>query len=110
MGHGREDYRQAFEAWIRSKVKTTDGSTWNQTMGSNRTVTLMRELAGKADPEPYKQRERYGHGLVWMTSGNVVVKLLDTLVSDVVQDRGREYLVAVKCTTGCQVMLLWKGC
>ena len=46
MGHGREDYRQALKRGYAAQSKETDGSKWNQTMGSNRTVTLMRELAG----------------------------------------------------------------
>ena len=57
-------------------------------MGSNRTVTLMRELAGMADPEQIKQRNDMGIGLSddkWERRGQIA----GALVSDVVQDRGR---------------------
>ena len=57
-------------------------------MGSNRTVTLMRELAGKADPEQVRQRNDMGIGLSgdkWERRGQIA----GALVSDIVQDRGR---------------------
>ena len=88
MGHGREDYRQALKRGYAAQNKETDGSKWNQTMGSNRTVTLMRELAGKADPEQVRQRNDMGIGLSgdkWERRGQIA----GALVSDIVQDRGR---------------------
>ena len=60
----------------------------DQMMGSNRTVTLMRELAGKADPTQVAARNDMNIGLSsdkWERRGQIA----GTLVSDIVQDRGR---------------------
>ena len=51
LGRGREDYRQALKRGYANQNKDTEQTMLNQMMGSNRTVTLMRELAGKADPD-----------------------------------------------------------
>ena len=85
---GREDYRAALKRAYEVEAKETDGSRWNQMMGSNATVSVAGELLGKANPEHVKVREAMGLGL----SKDPVVKtgqVLGTLASDLTQDRGR---------------------
>ena len=88
VGYGREDYRGALKRAYEAEGKETDGSRWNQMMGSNPTVSVARELMGKANPEHVKARQEMGLGL----SNDPVEKtgqVLGTLAGDVVQDRGR---------------------
>ena len=88
LGRGREDYRQALKRGYANQGKDTEQTMIDQMMGSNRTVTLMRELAGKADPTQVAARNDMNIGLSsdkWERRGQIA----GTLVSDIVQDRGR---------------------
>ena len=88
VGYGREDYRSALKRAYEAEGKETDGSRWNQMMGSNPTVSVARELMGKANPEHMKARQEMGLGL----SNDRVERggqVLGTLAGDLVQDRGR---------------------
>ena len=63
LGRGREDYRQALKRGYANQGKDTEQTMIDQMMGSNRTVTLMRELAGKADPTQVAARNDMNIGL-----------------------------------------------
>ena len=56
FGHGREDFREALKRGYAAEGRETDGSRLNQMMGSNRTVTMMRDLMGKSRPAHVKAR------------------------------------------------------
>ena len=88
LGRGKEDYRQALRRGYASKGQDTEQTMVQQMFGSNRTATLMRELAGKADKDQVASRNDMNLGLSndkWERRGQIA----GTLVSDVVQDRGR---------------------
>lgn len=88
VGYGREDYRGALKRAYEAEGKETDGSRWNQMMGSNPTVSVARELMGKANPEHVKARQEMGLGLS-EDSVEKTGQVLGTLAGDLVQDRGR---------------------
>ena len=102
FSHGREDYREALKRAYIEEGRETDGSRINQMLGSNRTVTMARELMGvqgpnpgllsqlfQAKPEHVRARQEMGLGLSsdgFTRTGQA----LGTIASDIVQDRGRE--------------------
>ena len=102
FSHGREDYREALKRAYIEEGRETDGSRINQMLGSNRTITMARELMGvqgpnpgilsqmfQAKPEHVRARQQMGLGLSsdgFTRAGQA----LGTLASDIVQDRGRE--------------------
>ena len=101
FGHGREDYRDALKRGYAQEGRETDGSKLNQTLGSNRTVTMARELMGtqgqnpnifdqlfKAKPEQVAARESMGLGLK-EDRATRIGQVLGSLGGDIVQDRGR---------------------
>ena len=58
FGHGREDFREALKRGYVTEGRETDGSRINQMLGSNRTISTMRELFGTQEPNeknPLKQ-------------------------------------------------------
>ena len=97
----KEGFREALKRAYAEQGKETSGSKANQMLGSNRTITMARELIGtqpknpniidrlfKADPDQVAMRNRMGLGL----SDDLAVRTgqaLGTLGSDIVQDRGR---------------------
>ena len=88
MGRGKEDYRQSLKRGYAKQNLEADQTMWDQSMGSNRTVTLMREMLGKANPEQVRARNDMNLGLssdTWTRRG----QMAGVLASDVVQDRGR---------------------
>ena len=97
----KEGFREALKRAYAEQGKETSGSKANQTFGSNRTITMARELIGtqptnpniidqvfKADPDQVAMRNRMGLGLS-NDRATRVGQILGTLGSDVVQDRGR---------------------
>ena len=97
----KEGFREALKRGYAEKGKETSGSKANQTFGSNRTITMARELIGtqsdkpniidqifKADPDQVAMRNRMGLGLS-NDGATRAGQILGTLASDVVQDRGR---------------------
>ena len=102
FGHGREDYREALKRAYVQEGRDTDGAKINQMLGSNRSVTMLRELIGtqgadpntfdrlfKAKPEHVKARRDMGLGLS-DDRATRIGQILGTIGSDLVQDRGRE--------------------
>ena len=89
FGHGREDFREALKRAYAQEGRDTDGAKINQMLGSNRTVTMLRELLGKARPEHVRARQEMGLGLS-DDRATRIGQILGTIGSDVVQDRGRE--------------------
>ena len=103
FSHGREDYREALKRAYGQEGRDTDGAKINQMLGSNRTVTMLRELIGvqpttnpsafdkffKAKPEHVKARQEMGLGLS-EDRATRIGQILGTIGSDIVQDRGRE--------------------
>ena len=90
FGHGREDFREALKRGYAAEGRETDGSRLNQMMGSNRTVTMMRDLMGKSRPAHVKARNDMGLGLS-EDRATKIGQILGTLGADVVQDRAREF-------------------
>ena len=102
FSHGREDFREGLKRAYGQEGRDTDGAKINQMLGSNRTVTMLRELMGtqgsnpntfdklfKAKPEHVKARREMGLGLS-EDRATRIGQILGTVGSDVVQDRGRE--------------------
>ena len=82
LGRGREDYRQALKRGYANQGKDTEQTMIDQMMGSNRTVTLMRELAGKADPTQVAARNDMNIGLSsdkWERRGQIAGTLFQIL-------------------------------
>ena len=88
FGHGREDYRDALKRGYAETGRETDGSKLNQTLGSNRTMTMLAEMTGKADPVQVETRKRMGLGLS-EDRATRIGQVLGSLGGDLVQDRGR---------------------
>ena len=63
FGEGREDHRQALQRARSERGQEIEGSKMGQMMGSNRSVTLLRELMGIADKEDIKAREQMGQAV-----------------------------------------------
>ena len=89
MGFGREDYRRAMRDALTAQGKETEATRIDQMTGTNRTITMARELMGKASPAHVKARNDIGLGLPTDRAGRIG-HILGALGSDVVQDRGRE--------------------
>ena len=88
FGLGKEDFREALKRGYAAEGRETDASKIDQMMGSNRTITMARELMGIANPAQVQARNEMGIGL----SPDPATRdgqVLGTLASDVVQDRGR---------------------
>ena len=89
MSHGREDYREALKRAYVAEGRDTDGAKINQMLGSNRTVTMIRDLMGVSKPKHREARESMGLGLS-DDKATRIGQILGTIESDIVQDRGRE--------------------
>ena len=88
FGLGKEDFREALKRGYVAEGRETDASKIDQMMGSNRTITMGRELLGMANPAQVKAREEMGIGLS-PDRATRIGQVLGTLGSDIVQDRGR---------------------
>lgn len=89
MGFGREDYRRAMRDALTAQGRETEATRIDQMTGTNRTITMAREMMGKANPAHVKARDDIGLGLPEDRAGRIG-HILGALGSDVVQDRGRE--------------------
>ena len=85
---GKEDFREALKRGYAAEGRETDASKIDQMMGSNRTITMARELMGIANPAQVQARNEMGIGLS-PDRATREGQVLGTLASDVVQDRGR---------------------
>lgn len=88
FGLGKEDFREALKRGYAAEGRETDASKIDQMMGSNRTITMARELMGVANPAQVQARNEMGIGLS-PDRATREGQVLGTLASDVVQDRGR---------------------
>ena len=88
FGLGKEDFREALKRGYAAEGRETDASKIDQMMGSNRTITMARELMGMANPAQVQARNEMGIGLS-PDRATREGQVLGTLASDVVQDRGR---------------------
>ena len=88
FGLGKEDFREALKRGYVAEGRETDASKIDQMMGSNRTITMARELMGMANPAQVQARNEMGIGLS-PDRATREGQVLGTLASDVVQDRGR---------------------
>ena len=89
MGEGKEDHRQALNRANDLQGENTGSSMFHQMMGSNRTVTMARDMMNVSDPEARQVRQDMGLG--W--SEDPIVRRgqkAGVLASDIVQDRGRQ--------------------
>ena len=88
FGEGREDHREALKRARTDRDKDIEGTRIGQMMGTNRTVTLGRELLGLANKEDVKRRNEMGLGIPEGRAEKIGY-ILGTLGADIVQDRGR---------------------
>ena len=88
FGEGREDHREALKRARTDRDKDIEGTRIGQMMGTNRTVTLGRELLGLANEEDVRRRNEMGLGIPEGRAEKVGY-ILGTLGADIVQDRGR---------------------
>ena len=88
FGLGKEDFREALKRGYAAEGRETDASKIDQMLGSNRTITMGRELLGKANPYQVQARNEMGIGLS-PDPATRVGQVAGTLGSDIVQDRGR---------------------
>ena len=89
VGEGREDHRNALKRGRSAQGLDDDAARIDQMFGSNRTITLINELLGRADKDQIAARNKMGLGL----SSDRATKqgqILGTLAGDAIQDRGRE--------------------
>ena len=89
FGYGREDQRQAYRRSREDQGLEIDATRGEQMVGSNRTLTMLQELRGKANPADVQARERMGMGLSKDTATRIG-QVGGVIASDLVQDRGRE--------------------
>ena len=89
FGYGREDQRQAYRRSREDQGLEIDATRGEQMVGSNRTLTLLQELRGKANPSDVQARERMGMGLS-KDPATRIGQIGGVVASDLVQDRGRE--------------------
>ena len=89
FGEGREDHREALKRARGDRGLESEGTRIGQMMGTNRTVTLARELMGKANPYDVARRNEMGLGIP-EDRAEKIGYILGTLGADVVQDRGRD--------------------
>lgn len=87
-GHGKEDFRLAMKRGLEDAEMETDSTRTDQTLGTNRTFTMLRDLLGVSDIDQRNAREEMGIGL---KSGRAekIGQVLGTLGSDLTQDRSR---------------------
>ena len=88
FGEGREDHREALKRGRQDAGLEPEGTRIGQMMGTNRTVTLMRELMGLADKKVVDRRKEMGLGIPEDRAERIGY-ILGTLGADIVQDRGR---------------------
>ena len=88
FGEGREDHREALKRGRGDAGLEPEGTRIGQMMGTNRTVTLMRELMGIADDDVKRRRDEMGLGIP-KDRAEKIGYILGTLGADIVQDRGR---------------------
>ena len=88
FGEGREDHRSALKRARADRGQELEGTRIEQMMGTNRTVTLARELMGKADTKDVARRNEMGLGIP-EDRAEKIGYILGTLGADIVQDRGR---------------------
>ncbi len=89
FGYGREDQRQAYRRSREDQGLEIDATRGEQMVGSNRTLTLLQELRGKANPSDVQARERMDMGLS-KDPATRIGQIGGVVASDLVQDRGRE--------------------
>ena len=88
-GEGREDNRIAYKRAREDQLKNPEGVRLSTSLGTNRTVTMLNELAGKGNPAQQKVYRQMGMGL----SNDGATKLgqiLGHFAADLTQDRSRE--------------------
>ena len=88
FGEGREDHRQALQRARGDRGEDTEGTRISQMLGTNRTVTLGRELLGKANEADVQRRNEMGLNIP-KDRAEKIGYVLGTIGSDIVQDRGR---------------------
>ncbi len=88
FGEGREDHREALKRARADRGLESEGTRIGQMMGTNRSVTLARELMGIANPADIRRREEMGIGIP-KDKAEKIGYILGTIGGDIVQDRGR---------------------
>lgn len=88
-GDGREDHRIAFKRASDDKGVDVDAARIENSLGTNRTLTMIRELMGKQDPENKAVLESMGMSLS-PDRATRVGQILGHLGADLTQDRTRE--------------------
>ena len=69
MDEGSEDFREAyFEARKAKGIDPTDSQKFSQMIGTNPTITTLRDLTGTSNPEDREARRAMGMGCLLYTS------------------------------------------
>ena len=96
-GEGREDNRIAYKRAREDQLKNPEGVRLSTSLGTNRTVTMLNELAGKGNPAQQKVYQQMGMGLS-NDGATRLGQVLGHFAADLTQDRSRELWWLLKCT------------
>ena len=89
MDEGSEDFREAYFEARKAKGKDpTDSQKFSQMIGTNPTVTTLRDLTGTSNPEDREARRAMGMGLKDTKTGKAG-QLLGRLGNDIINDKSR---------------------
>ena len=89
MDEGSEDFREAyFEARKAKGIDPTDSQKFSQMIGTNPTITTLRDLTGTSNPEDREARRALGMGIKQTTPGKAG-QLLGRLGNDIINDKTR---------------------
>ena len=104
-GYGKEDFRLAMKRGLEDSGMETDSTRTDQTLGTNRTITMLRDLFGMSDEKQRRAREEMGIGL---KSGRAerIGQILGTIGSDITQDRTRAIWWLINAPQASANMLL----
>jgi len=84
-GEGRDDRYVAYKRGRKGQGLEEEGPRLQTTLGTNRTLTMLRDLVGASDPAQRKARDDMGMGLSsdpWKKSGQVLGHIGNDLTED----------------------------
>ena len=87
-GEGREDYRLAYYQGRSLEGKDTEGSRISSTLGTNPSITTIRDLTGTSKPEHLQARSKAGMGLA-EPGPKRTGQIVGTMANDLTQDHSR---------------------
>ena len=105
FSYGKEDFRLAMKRGLEDAEMETDSTRTDQTLGTNRTLTMARDLLGISDPNQRAAREEMGLGLK-PGRAEKIGQILGTIGSDITQDRTRAIWWLINAPQATANMLL----